>query len=152
MSLHSSDIDLLRRCCELAFLCPASDNAYAVGCVLVGGGEVLAEGYSRQDGSRLHAEEVAIGLAERLGKDLRGVSLYSSLQPCGVRLSGVRSCQDLILGVGIGRVIYGVREPNYFLEHCGDGLLIDGGVEVIYARKFLDDVKRANSFVKNWSA
>ncbi len=150
MNLSSFDIELLRHCCELAYLSPASDKAYAVGCVLVNDGQVVAEGYSRQDGGVLHAEEAAIELAERLGRNLDGGILYSSMQPCGCRLSGVRSCQDLILGAGIVRVIYCVREPDYFLEHCGDGLLVDGGVDVVYAGKFLDAVRGANGFVKNW--
>ncbi len=150
MNLHSFDIELLRRCCELAYLCPASDKAYAVGCVIVNGGEVVAEGYSRQGGGNLHAEEVAIDLAERGGKDLVGGVLYSSMQPCGCRLSGVRSCQELILGVGINKVIYCVREPDYFLGHVGDGLLTDNDVEVLYARKFLDAVRGANGFVERW--
>lgn len=149
------DRDFLRRACELGLGCTFSDSAYSVGCVLVSsGGVVLGEGYSRMGGvcDRRHAEEVVISGALGSGGllDLGGCDLYSSLQPCCRRLSGVVSCQDLILEAGISRVIYGLREPNYFLDHVGDDYLVSRGVIVIYGGLFLEEVRRANCFVERW--
>jgi 5-amino-6-(5-phosphoribosylamino)uracil reductase len=92
---------------------------YGVGCVIVSrDGEVLATGFTGElahahNGQlkKRHAEEVAIIRVEALGTSLVGATLYSTLEPCSERSSGLLSCTQRILGSGIERVVFGAYEP-----------------------------------------
>jgi pyrimidine deaminase RibD-like protein len=70
-------IDLSRRC-------PPSQSAFSVGALVVAAsGQVIATGYSRETGSKDHAEEVALRRATGAGiTDPAAATLYSSLEPC----------------------------------------------------------------------
>ena len=73
----------------LASCCPPTEGAFSVGCVVADAqGNPVASGFSREWGPEWHAEEVAIEKARRAGVSLKGGTLYSSLEPCSVRLSG----------------------------------------------------------------
>jgi riboflavin-specific deaminase-like protein len=115
---------------ELARLCPPSDTAFSVGCVIVGeDGEVLATGFSREQEDHDHAEEVAL---RKLGPDprLRHATLYSSLVPCGARSSRPVTCVQHIVAAGIPRVVYAWDEPQLFTAGEGAGQLRAAGVAV----------------------
>ncbi|HEY1970690.1 MAG TPA: deaminase [Pseudonocardia sp.] len=134
---------------ELSKRCPPVDRAYAVGAVIVGaGGEPLATGYSRETDPVVHAEEAAlIKLAEAgVGKaELAGATLYSSLEPCSRRASRPRSCTDLILAAGIGRVVLAWREPPLFVADAqGAELLEHAGVTVVELPELADAVRAVN--------
>src|SRR6266542_606863 len=76
---------------ELSRCCPKSDRSFAVGAVVVDSADrLLTTGYSLELGLGWHAEEVALHKASEDGLDLRGCTLFSSLEPCSVRLSGNR--------------------------------------------------------------
>ena len=65
------------------------------------------------------------------GGHRRGTTLYSSLEPCSARASRPRTCTELILAAGIGRVVFAWREPAIFVEGRGAELLHAAGVEVV---------------------
>ena len=85
-------------------------GASPIGCVLVLDGKIVAEGHNevgiRHDPTA-HAEIVAIRRAcEALGRDdLRGATLYSTLQPCGM-------CTMASIWTGIGRIVYGAGRDD----------------------------------------
>jgi diaminohydroxyphosphoribosylaminopyrimidine deaminase/5-amino-6-(5-phosphoribosylamino)uracil reductase len=126
------DRELLARAVELAGRCPPSDTAFSVGALVVdAAGTVLAEGWSRRRDPHDHAEESALA---DLGPGWRappGACVYSSLEPCSARASRPRSCTELILAAGVGRVVFAWREPTVFVEGEGAELLRSRGVEVV---------------------
>jgi pyrimidine deaminase RibD-like protein len=74
---------------------------------------------------------VAIEKARHTEANLANCTLYSSLEPCSVRRSGLESCCDLIRRAGIRRVVFGMREPPVFVQGNGAGVLAELGVEVL---------------------
>jgi len=123
------DLAWLRLACELAALCPPSQTAFSVGAVVVGAdGREIVRGYSRENDPHDHAEESAL---KKTAADLRGTTIYSSLEPCGERKSRPLTCTDLILRAGIGRVVFAWREPSLFVEGQGVERLLAAGVEVV---------------------
>jgi diaminohydroxyphosphoribosylaminopyrimidine deaminase/5-amino-6-(5-phosphoribosylamino)uracil reductase len=124
------DRALLARAVELARRCPPSDTAFSVGALVVGpDGAVLAEGWSRRDDEKAHAEEAALG--DLGGVVPAGTTVYSSLEPCSVRASRPRTCTQLILAAGVARVVFAWREPSLFVDCEGAELLRAAGVEVV---------------------
>ena len=91
-----------------------------VGCVLVRGGHVLAEGWHREFGGP-HAEVDAL---ERTGEDAVGATAYVSLEPCRHR-GKTPACTDALVSAGVKRVVYAVADPG------GGGAALDAaGVQV----------------------
>jgi diaminohydroxyphosphoribosylaminopyrimidine deaminase / 5-amino-6-(5-phosphoribosylamino)uracil reductase len=125
-----ADLHWLREAIALSRRCPPSSSAFSVGAILVAGdGQVVATGYSRERDPKDHAEEVAL---DRAAGDprLAGATLYSSLEPCLTRASRPRSCTELTLRAGIGRVVIAWLEPPLFVAGGGAGALRGGGVTV----------------------
>lgn len=127
-----NDRALLRQAIELSRSAPPSDGAYSVGAIIVdSAGAVIATGYSRERGCESHAEQVAIEKALERGVPVDTATLYSSLEPCSVRLSGSVTCTARIFDAGIPRVVFAMREPPVFVEGHGADVLEAGGVEVV---------------------
>lgn len=139
------DDALLRKAIELSRRSPASPSAFSVGCLLARpDGTVIAAGYSRQDDSRVHAEEAALR-AVPPGTPLGDVTLYSSLEPCGDRASAAMPCADLIIAAGIRRVVIAWREPALFVPACrGLSRLRDEGITVRHLACLTDLARQAN--------
>ena len=103
--MADQDEQWMRRALDLAQRGEARPGANAIGCVIVRDGAVLAEGYNEVDlrhDPTAHAEIVAIRLAgERLKcTELRGATLYTTLQPCGM-------CTMASIWAKVGRIVYG---------------------------------------------
>ncbi|REE95095.1 deaminase [Thermomonospora umbrina] len=134
----------LELACDLARSCPPSETAFSVGAVIVGAdGSELARGFSRETDPTAHAEEVA--LARTAVPTLAGATIYSSLEPCGRRLSRPRPCALLIVDAGIGRVVYAWREPSLFVEGDGDEVLRAAGVEVVHVADLAERAREPNA-------
>ena len=141
-----ADEKFLLQAIELSKQCPPSSRAFAVGALVVDStGQILATGYSRESGESLHAEELAL---EKLSSahipDLSNATLYSSLEPCGERLSGKKTCVELIITAGIKRVVYAEDEPNYFVNPSGQEKLISAGIAVIKIPELAQRVREIN--------
>jgi len=93
-----------------------------VGAVIARGSEVLAIGHHRRFGS-LHAEAAAIQSAAKRGVDIRGATMYATLEPCAHR-GKQPPCVGEIVSAGIGRVVIARRDPN---------IVAAGGVEALRA-------------------
>jgi len=129
---HEGDADWLQAAIEMSRRCPATDSAFCVGAILVSeSGQVIAQRYSRQSDPQDHAEEAALADAASSGADLRGATLYSSLEPCLRRVSRPASCAQLILHSGVRRVVYAWREPPIFQPGGGAAWLEEHGITVI---------------------
>jgi diaminohydroxyphosphoribosylaminopyrimidine deaminase/5-amino-6-(5-phosphoribosylamino)uracil reductase len=138
---------------DLAWRCPPSDDAYSVGAVIVGAdGALLSGGYSRENDPHVHAEESALAKLtaddpRRQGGDprLAGATIYSTLEPCSTRKSRPRTCTQLIIAAGIGRVVIAWREPSLFVADCqGYELLEQAGLEVGEMPAFTERAKAPN--------
>jgi diaminohydroxyphosphoribosylaminopyrimidine deaminase/5-amino-6-(5-phosphoribosylamino)uracil reductase len=129
---------------KLSYDSPVATFAYAVGAIVVDrGGVQLANGFSRETDTHVHAEESA--LAKLAGTDLSRATIYSSLEPCSVRRSRPRTCTQLILAAGIGRVVFALREPPLLADCHAVELLRDAGVEVVEIPDLADEVRTVNA-------
>jgi pyrimidine deaminase RibD-like protein len=140
------DREWLQAAVDLSRRCPPSGTAYAVGAVVVGAdGSELARGSSRETDQYQHAEEAALARLAP-GTDLSGATVYSSLEPCS-RRSRPATCTQLILDVGLRRVVIALREPPHFVRCEGVALLRAAGVEVLEIPDLADQVWAINANV-----
>lgn len=98
----------------------------SVACVIVKDGEVVAEA-ATADGGRPHAEEQAVPAA---GDRARGATAYVTLEPCGARSSGRRSCAHFLVEAGVARVVVACVDPSPFASGRGVERLRQAGLEV----------------------
>lgn len=142
------DRDRLQLAVDLAHRCPLSSSAFSVGAVIVAAtGDIVATGYSREDGTDAHAEEVA--LAKASVDSLTGATLYSSLEPCGERVSRQAPCTALILATGIERVVFALAEPPVFVTGHGEEQLVEAGIKVIQLPELAPGVEAVNAHLLN---
>ena len=92
--------------------CKPSESYFCVGAVIVKNNNIMSKGYTHKY-PNLHAEECAILEAKA---DLKGSTLYSTIEPCSKRKSKERSCAELILKKKISRVVFGAYEPKIFVD------------------------------------
>lgn len=121
------DLSYMRRAIALARgnVGLTADNP-SVGCVIVAGGRVVGEG-ATAPGGRPHAEEQALAQA---GDAARGATAYVTLEPCGARSKGGRSCSQLLAEAGVGRVVVACEDPSPFASGQGAERLVAAGVPV----------------------
>jgi pyrimidine deaminase RibD-like protein len=114
-------------------------QAYCVGAALVdANGQLLSTGFSRELPGNTHAEECALAKLQA-GIDLTGATMYTTMEPCSVRLSGNRPCASRIIEAKIKRVVVGVREPPNLVSCEGINLLKREGIQV----EIVPDVQEA---------
>lgn len=120
-----SDAHFMRRAIAVALtnLGKTAPNP-VVGCVIVRGGEVLAEA-ATAPGGRPHAEEQALE-----GVDARGATAYVTLEPCGARSSNTPSCSQRLVAAGVARVVYACEDPSPLASGQGYERLVGAGVTV----------------------
>ena len=102
-----------------------------VGCVIVRDGMVLGEGFHARAGAP-HAEVEALADAVRRNLDVRGATLYATLEPCN-HFGRTPPCVDAILAAGIARVVAAIRDPNPVAATGADrlraaGVTVDIGI------------------------
>lgn len=141
------DREYMKMAVDLSLQSPPSPTAYRVGAVVVtAAGEVFA-GYTHETGSANHAEEEAIAKAHDADADLHGATIYSSMEPCSTRRSKPRSCTQLIIEEGFGRVVYALDEPIHFVDCRGREMLSDAGIKVDLMSQFAAQVESINAHV-----
>ncbi len=82
-----------------------------VGAVIIKGKKIIGRGYHRKAGAP-HAEVNAILDAEKNGADVKGATLYVSLEPCSHHSKRTPPCTELIIEKKISKVVYGMSDPN----------------------------------------
>jgi pyrimidine deaminase RibD-like protein len=122
-----------------------TSGAFNVGACLVSNNyTILSTGYSREMSGNTHAEECCF---LKLGdfELARGSTIYTTMEPCGKRLSGKTCCAKWIIHAGVRRVVQGVKEPpNFVGESIGTRLLTDAGVIVDYLPGYEDQCLAPN--------
>ena len=112
--------------------------------------DVLATGYSRELTGNTHAEANALAKARQLSEEqllelfpgasppisvdaiLRHADVYTTMEPCSIRTSGLAPCADALIAAGIRRCFIGVGEPDDFVNCEGAQKLKTAGIEVIW--------------------
>lgn len=154
----TSDTEHMLHALRLADRCDETTTAFSVGCVVTErvSGRVLATGFSREQPGNTHAEEVALNKlsAECARHNTTRTSsvptvelnLYTTMEPCGERLSKKSPCVERILAFNnakhvwiagsnaepqrlrITSVLQGVREPDDFVQDAaGTKQLLERG-------------------------
>jgi len=100
-----------------------------VGAVLVKKGNLIGQGYHKQAGLP-HAEIEAILDAENKRKNVKGSTLYVTLEPCCHNNKRTPPCVDSIASKGISKVIVGCLDPNPKVSGKGIKLLEKAGIKV----------------------
>lgn len=98
-----------------------------VGAVITHKGRIVGEGFTSPFGGP-HAEVRAIEAVADPAL-LREATLYVTLEPC-CHHGKTPPCTDLILKVGIPKVVIGVRDPHEKVKGQGIEKLLDGGCQV----------------------
>jgi pyrimidine deaminase RibD-like protein len=155
MSASSSATAIIHLALAEARKCESSPTAFSVGCVLAVAPAddsepiILSTGYSRELPGNTHAEANALAKLNaltpsqlqslfpgntppRIDEILARVDVYTTMEPCSVRTSGLAPCADGLIAAGVRRCFIGVGEPPDFVKCEGAQKLKDAGIEVIW--------------------
>lgn len=142
-----SDLKLLKQAIDISKKSTMIDR-YRVGAVLTNAsGDIVTTGYTGELGDAWHAEEAAFEKAKQAGKDFKGGTVYSTMEPCSKRASRPKSCTQLCIEFGIARVVYGLREPDHFVICEGHSLLEEAGIQVDYIGDFQPQIEALNAHI-----
>jgi len=124
---------------------------------------ILARGYSRELPGNTHAEANALTKARNLSPEqlsellfsttcasagsgssnnkyttiddvLKHTDVYTTLEPCSVRTSGLAPCADALVASKVSRCFIGVGEPDDFVQCEGAQKLKEAGCQVIWVK------------------
>lgn len=115
-----------------------SDENARVGAVIASRRRVIATGYKGEI-DKLHAEEVALFKAQTQGADVKGATLYTTLEPCANSRTSRVPCAELVAQAGIAEVHIGEYDPNPQVYRLGWRHLRDKGVKL---RDFPADLRK----------
>lgn len=160
---RESHLACLSKCLDLARLSPPKPTNFRVGAVLCSytGGEgdspsILTTGYTLELEGNTHAEQCALdklvageeqGLEDILTTEADTI-LYTSLEPCSLRLSGNLPCVQRIIATrrgnsagGIRKVIFGAKEPGTFVKDSKScQLLTEAGIDWEYIPELEEEI------------
>ena len=99
-----------------------------VGCVIVRDGLLLAVGHTQPAGFA-HAEVIALRDAADRGIDVRGATVYVTLEPCSHH-GRTPPCANALIKAGVGRVVAAITDPNPLVAGQGLARLRAAGIAV----------------------
>jgi diaminohydroxyphosphoribosylaminopyrimidine deaminase/5-amino-6-(5-phosphoribosylamino)uracil reductase len=107
-----------------------SDPNPRVGCLIVSadGSTVLGQGHTQAAGGP-HAEVMALNDARSRGADVRGATVYVTLEPCAHH-GRTPPCCDALVAAGVGRVEIAVGDPNPLVDGQGTARIAAAGIAV----------------------
>ena len=110
-----------------------SDPNPRVGCLIVAadGVTVLGQGHTQAAGGP-HAEVMALRDAQARGADVRGATVYVTLEPCAHH-GRTPPCCDALIAAGVGRVEIAVGDPNPLVNGQGTARIAAAGIAVGHA-------------------
>lgn len=100
-----------------------------VGAIAVKGEKIIGKGYHRKAGLP-HGEIEAFLDAERKGHNLKGSTLYVTLEPCCHTGKRTPPCVDAIIEKGISKLVVGTLDLNPSVSGKGIKILREKGIEV----------------------
>jgi diaminohydroxyphosphoribosylaminopyrimidine deaminase/5-amino-6-(5-phosphoribosylamino)uracil reductase len=128
----TADLQFMARALQLAnkglYTCAPNPR---VGCVIANDGKIIGEGWHQRAGED-HAEVNAILDAKSKMDVLENFSTataYVTLEPC-CHQGKTGPCTQQLLDAGIGRVCYGMEDPNPLVAGNGITVLKNAGVKV----------------------
>ncbi len=126
MSWSAADHTYMARAIELAWrgLYTTEPNP-RVGCVLVKGDRIVAEGYHQKAGEG-HAEVNALRAA---GSEAKDCSAYVTLEPCS-HFGKTPPCADALIKAQVSEVVIGMVDPNPQVSGNGIRKLEAAGIKV----------------------
>lgn len=174
MLSETDHLAYLRQALDLARKSPPKPNNFRVGALIVSDPvakdstpTVLSTGYTLELPGNTHAEQCAItklaaqyGVSETelhtvLTQELN-TTLYTTLEPCGKRLSGSLPCVNRIISTrdksvgesgqregkgGIRKVIFGAKEPGIFVQDSNNCHQMDeAGLTWEYMEALQDEI------------
>lgn len=115
-----------------------------VGAVAVRDGAILGVAHRGETGAGDHAE-YALLVRKLAGADLRGATVYTTLEPCTKRNHPKVPCAERLVGAGVTRVVTGMLDPNPVISGKGLRLLRHHGIEIsLFAPKLMAQVEHMN--------
>jgi len=100
----------------------------SVGAVIVREGKLLGSGFHHKAGQP-HAEREAIAEAKKAGHNLRGATIYITLEPCST-VGRTGACTTAILENKFSRVVWAIDDPNSNHRGIARQLLESKGIKV----------------------
>jgi diaminohydroxyphosphoribosylaminopyrimidine deaminase/5-amino-6-(5-phosphoribosylamino)uracil reductase len=97
-----------------------------VGCVIVKNGAVIGAGHTQPPG-QAHAEVQALRDAAARGHDVKGATVYVTLEPCS-HYGRTPPCADALVAAGVARVVAAVSDPNPLVAGQGFATLEAAGI------------------------
>ena len=113
-----------------------------VGCVIVKDGKIIGEGWHKKYGNP-HAEIEAINDAVSHGENVRGSTVYVTLEPCS-HYGKTPPCASRLVDEGVAEVVTAMRDPNPKVNGKGINILRESGVKVTELHEFEEDAKFLN--------
>ncbi|NJR72417.1 MAG: hypothetical protein HC782_05305 [Gammaproteobacteria bacterium] len=102
----------------------ATPNPF-VGCVIVKGGRIIGEGFTRA-GGRPHAEADALA---NCSESPEGATVYVTLEPCATHAtSRGPACADLLVAAKVARVVSALHDPFEGVNGQGHARLREAGI------------------------
>jgi len=119
----------------------------SVGALLVKGSVVIGQGWHRRAGGP-HAEIVALNQARRHDYNVKGSTLYVTLEPCS-STGKTPPCTEAIISAGIARVVVAAKDPNP--AHAGRAFqkLRRAGIEVV-KNVLAEEIIELNAAFNHW--
>lgn len=111
----------------------------AVGCVIVKDGQIIGSGFTQPPGGN-HAEIQALQDAAAKGHDVRGATVYVTLEPCS-HFGRTPPCADALVRAGVAKVVTAMDDPNPLVAGQGKarlqaaGIAVESGVLAAQARE-----------------
>ncbi len=101
-----------------------------VGCVIVSadGATLLGQGHTQAAGGP-HAEVMALRDAQARGADVRGATVYVTLEPCAHH-GRTPPCCDALVAAGVGRVEIACGDPNPLVNGQGTARIAAAGIAI----------------------
>lgn len=116
--------------------------------------KILGEGFHGSFGGP-HAEIEALTAARSAGADVRGSTMYVSLEPCSHH-GKTPPCAEAIISAGIGRVVVAMQDPDEKVAGEGlkmlrrAGLIVDLGLGESDARQLLGPYIKLRTQARPW--
>lgn len=124
-----------------------SPNPLVGAVILDKNGKIAGTGWHQKYGE-VHAEVNAVKMAEKNNIDIKGGTIFVSLEPCS-HYGKTPPCVDLIIAKGIKKAVIGCVDPNPIVAGRGIQKLKQAGIEVVTG-VLEDECKKLNEiFIKN---
>src|SRR6202171_5899818 len=142
--IAATDRDMMMRALALAErgLFTTTPNP-RVGCVIARDGLVLGEGWHERAGEA-HAEIRALEDARTRGNDVRGATVYVTLEPCNHQ-GRTPPCTAALIEARPARVVVAIEDPDRRVGGNGLDALRKAGIEVTVGVE-VEAARRLNRF------